>query len=165
MRGRASFDIARGLIKAAIKLRAEIFMFRSPFVRAGEFPVNEEKKVLDSNSAEAWAYIYNNRWQPVLESIREFQLQVVEAEALWGTEIRIRAEVMEKLTAKLYAAAESFIADKQNKGQDFQHNRAFGAQIKAILNRVSTDDDFGTEVSAAVSDIESYAARYLSRKA
>lgn len=164
MRGRASFEVARGLIKAAIKLREEIFMFRSPFVRAGEFPVNEEKQRLETKSAEAWAYVLNNRWRPVIESFKEFQVQVIEAEALWGTEIRNRAEVMEKITATLYAAVESFITDKQNGGQDFQNDRAFGARITAILNRVSTDDDFSAEVSAAVNNIESHAARYLSRK-
>lgn len=38
IRGKADFDVARGLIRATYKLRDEISYSRSPFTSANEFP-------------------------------------------------------------------------------------------------------------------------------
>lgn len=89
LRGKAHFDAARGLIRATYKLRDELRNSRAPLVRAAEFPQNYPPQPPNHRAeAEAWAHVYSKRFTPVREALQEFDSQGLEAEALWGNEVR-----------------------------------------------------------------------------
>ena len=59
LRGRADFEVARGLIRATYKLRDELRASRAPFIRAHEFPegyYNPAGTSTPEKEAQAWAH-------------------------------------------------------------------------------------------------------------
>lgn len=87
--GKASFEVARTLARATYKVRDEIAACRSPLIRSSEYPESYRNYVPGEQpdhavEANALAYVYNNRWTPVTDALREFDTQGLEAEALWG---------------------------------------------------------------------------------
>ena len=67
LRGRTSFEVARGMMLTVYRLRDEVAWCRSPMVRGGEFPEDYpgSQRASSEQEGEAWAYVYRNRWRPV----------------------------------------------------------------------------------------------------
>src|SRR5262245_66005117 len=68
LRGRATFEIARSLVKATYKLRDALTVSRSPLIRGAEFPEGTNAPGPSEASevqAEAYAHVLANRWAPV----------------------------------------------------------------------------------------------------
>lgn len=63
LRGKADFEAARALARATYKLRDELAICRSPFVRGQEFPPSyyASPKRTAQEEKEGWAYVYENR--------------------------------------------------------------------------------------------------------
>jgi hypothetical protein len=74
LRGRADFDVARGLARATYKVRDDLAACRMPLIRTSEFPDGYSSIANDDHAARvsALAHVYNNRWKPVTDALREF---------------------------------------------------------------------------------------------
>lgn len=168
LHGTTKFEVARGLAKATYKLRDEIRSYRSPIIRAGEFP-DEYRNfggVKDPDTeANAYAHVYTARLQPIVSALQEFDTQTLEAEAIWGEKIRERTDSIRRLVIKLNAATEAFIANEKSGGEDFKQNRQFGIQIRSEVSASRSDSEnaFTIEVVAAVSAIEDELKPHLKR--
>lgn len=103
LKGRAEFEAARNLIRATYKLRDEIARCRSPFMGGYEFPKEYVHGAQHSPEEEArgWAYVYRNRWEPVLSALQDFETNALEAEALWGVQIRIGTDELRQCVIEL----------------------------------------------------------------
>ncbi|MCE5233220.1 MAG: hypothetical protein ABFC67_00010 [Mizugakiibacter sp.] len=90
LNGKARFEAARALAKAAYNLRDQIHGARSPLITPDEFPSGYSQKQRPSNGEkrDAYAHLYSNRWKPVRAAVAEFEVQALEAEALWGASVR-----------------------------------------------------------------------------
>lgn len=165
--GKATFDTARSFIRSTYRLRDEIHSCRSPIISASEFPEGyTPTDATDQESAEAWRHVYSTRWKYVQEAIREFQAQRLEAEALWGSELKSISENLSRCVSRLFAAIESFIADKESGGENFRSNDAFKTAVLADLNSTNIDnnDELTTNIRSAIEQIESYIRPHLDRK-
>lgn len=94
LRGKASFEVARELIKSIYKLRDALRGYRSPFISASEFPEGYQHsfdKRTNEEKGRTWAYVYSKRWEPIGEAMRNFDVAVLEAEVLWGRDIKDKA--------------------------------------------------------------------------
>lgn len=168
LRGKADFDVARGLIRATYKLRDEIRSCRSPFIRAQEFPesyYDPTGKSTPEKKAQAWAHVYNNRWQPVWAAIQEFDAQTLEAEALWGSGIREKTDKLRGCVTELSAAIDAVISDKASGGRDFESDREFGRKmgLTASASGGDTNNKLSQEIVKAVTDIEDKIRPHLKR--
>src|SRR6185437_4380846 len=115
--------------------------------------------------AEAWAHVYSNRFTPVREALREFDSQGLEAEALWGAEIRAAIERLRVCVRTLWAAMEAVIDDKVSGGQHFRHDHNFAQKMRADVAAASTagDNPLSNEIAAAVSELETKLRVHLER--
>ena len=135
LRGKADFDAARGLMRAVYKVREQLAVCRSPLYTSGEYPsgypTTESSQLEQAHEeARAWGHIYQNRWKPVVDALQELDVQTLEAEALWGQDIRVLAERLRTCCFTIRVAMEAIIEDKAHQGRDFENDKEFGNQTR-----------------------------------
>lgn len=166
LRGKANFQVARELIKAVYKLRDELSYCRSPFISASEFPDGYKGTLgehTDEEEGQAWAHVYTKRWKPVGEALQIFDTAILEAEALWGTDIKDKAKELRQCVRNLQVDIEAVISDKYSGGEDFK-DRDFAKKVKAAVSDTnSTDNELTNRISAAIDGLESEIRPHLSR--
>jgi hypothetical protein len=127
LRGRADFETARALIRAVYKPRDEIESARGRLTSSAEFPEGYDN-VTERNSekrADAWNHFFLNRWKPVAGALREVEAQGLEAEALWGAEIRELILRVRRCAHTLLVAMQSMIDNEKAGGDHFKHDQGF----------------------------------------
>ncbi|NRP10099.1 hypothetical protein XMD509_001208 [Marinobacterium sp. xm-d-509] len=166
LHGKAEFEVARDLMRATYKLRDELAYCRSPFVSSNEFPenYNSSESVSNKENADAWAHVYSKRWNPVGDAIRQFDMAVLEAEALWGADIKNKAMELRQCAHTLHIDIDAFIADKLHGGQDFE-NKDFAEKVRSSLNDIKLGDEnpLTKRILAAISQIEIELKNHLKR--
>jgi len=166
LKGKTEFETARELIKATYKLRDELAICRSPFIRAQEFPESYLGHHLSEEDAQAYAYVYKNRWEPVWEAIQSFDTHTLEAEALWGNEIRERADQLRQCVRDLNASIQSFLDDKTSGGQHFKADRDFGKKIRmqvSAMKENENENELTKQITDSVGNIEDFIRPHLKR--
>lgn len=168
LRGKADFEIARGLARATYKLRNELESYRAPFVRGGEFPdsYHQNRTKTAAEEAQGWAHVYANRWKFLATALEEFDSHTLEAEALWGPTARMKAEALRDCVASLNSATEAVISDKVQGGADFRADPEFGKQMRSQVSSPRSDktNELTARITAAVGDIEAMLRPHLARK-
>ena len=168
LRGKATFEVARGLAKATYKLRDEINGCRSPLVRGTEFP-DDYNLASSRNTAEleaqAYAHMYSKRWAPVWSALQEFDTHTLEAEALWGSVIRTKTDEPRKIVQELTSAIEAVVANAASGGEDFSTNREFGRKMRSTVAATpgDTKNELTGRLEAAVRGIEDELRPHLKR--
>lgn len=167
LRGRADFKVARNLMKATYKVRENLAASRSPMVIFSEFPndypgFGNATAVLE---ASAYDHIFKNRWEPVSKSLVELDSYALEAEALWGTEVKDRIESLKSCAREVVIAMEMIVRDKAEHGENFRADREFAAamQSKAFASRSDIENEMNTRIREAVSAIENNIRPHLRR--
>lgn len=168
LKGKANFDVARSLIKSIYRLRDEIVYCRSPFIPGSEFP-EDYRGGLGNHTADeegqAYAHIFSKRWEPVSEAIQGFDAAVLEAEALWGNQIKQSALILRQHVRELQVATESLINDKYSGGADFKADREFGVSTreKVFASPSATDNTLSNNINSAIEQLENEIQPHLSR--
>lgn len=170
LRGKTDFEVARALARATYKVRDELAACRSPLIRSTEYPANYNPPAPNqapnpTAEANALAHVYNNRWKPVTDALREFDAQRLEAEALWGAEIRKDAEALHKCATTVFVSIESIIDNARGGGADFAADKKFAQMTRsqAHASPTATDNPLSNAIAAAVSAIEGRLSRHLKR--
>jgi gas vesicle protein len=167
LRGRASFETAKSLVRATYRLRDELQSCRSPFVTSSEFPDDYDVSGPKSaqQQANAWAHVYNTRWHPVRDAALAFGPTVLEAEALWGHEIREKADELRQCARNLQVAMEATIDDKAHSGTDFASDKDFARHMRSVTHASRDDRDnlLTKKIEDAVAAIEAIAKPHLKR--
>lgn len=169
LEGKTEFDAARGLMKATYKLRDQLQICRSPFYSAHEFPA-DYKGGLGGHSNEdetkAWIYIYKNRWVPVWNTIQEFDSQTLEAEALWGANIRSKTDALRQCVREVNVAIDAVINDKAVGGENFKANKDFAESMRSIVaaSRDDQTNEMNQKIAKAIRDIEDEIRPHLRRR-
>jgi hypothetical protein len=89
----------------------------------------------------------------------------LEAEALWGAEIRTKTDHLRKCVKELNAAIDSDLRDKAAGGQEFGGDREFGRQIRSILAATADDEEneLNQKIKKAIDGIEHVVRPHLRR--
>lgn len=166
LQGRADFEVARNMVRAAYKLRDTLASCRSPFTAAHEFPPGYGG-TMGKRSAEeegdAWAYVYKNRWTPVWNALQDFDAHTLEAEALWANDIRKETDAMRKCVGKLIAAIEAYISNKYAGSEHFK-DREFAKEVQAYIWATKEDENpLSKAIKEAVHGIEEQVRPHLKR--
>ena len=166
LEGTAEFETARTLIRAAIKLRNEMFFCRRPLIRGNEFPAGYDpmgNPTVDEVFT-AWAHVYDKRFQSVSEAWVTFEEATIEAQALWGDAAKGTCEDLIKCAVELRVGIESFLEDKRAGGRNFDDDKNFGKKIRAVVSGTEGDDSPLTlRTKEAMDSIEELARKHLKR--
>jgi hypothetical protein len=129
-------------------LRNNISSVRSRFIDASEFPQqyhNAQPNPSASVRADAYTHVFRNRWQPLSEALQEFDTAALEAEAMWGVDIRTKTEALRACLVSLRVSIDMFIdyeySDHQSLSQaDAQRGRedifASSTPTDTLSNRI-----------------------------
>jgi hypothetical protein len=134
LEGKAEFEVGRALILVTYKLRDQLKYARSPWISGHEFPVNysaNSKGTTPKKEADAYSYVYINRWKTVAEAIQSFETQALEGEALWGKPMRDKTNEMKQCARNLQVSIEAFIHNKAEAGESFRLDHEFGKSIQS----------------------------------
>lgn len=167
IRGKADFEVARSLIRATYKLRGALNVARSPLIVAAEFPAGYSLASASKNAtknAEAWIFVYENRFKPVYASVQEFDAQALEAEALWGAEIKSKTDALEQCARNLHVSMQTSVENEASSGLDFKTNPDFAKSVRADVSVGTRDNPLSTKITESVSAIEELVRPRLTRK-
>jgi hypothetical protein len=161
LKGKAEFEIARGLMRTTYKLRDELQNCRSPFISFNEYPEGYKGPLSGSSpeeDAKALEYVYKNRWKPVRDVLHEFETFALEAEALWGKEVRSQTNEFLQCVRKLSNAIFAVI-------QDFKGNKDFAKKMKSIVYGFGDEnDELWLQINKNVNNIENEVRPHLKQK-
>ena len=170
LRGKTDFEVARGLARAAYRVRDELAACRTPLIRSDEYPPDYDPPELGrpadrAPEANALAHVYNNRWKPVTEALRELDAQRLEAEALWGADIRKDAEALHRCATTVFVSMESILDNARASGAHFEADKEFGrlTRSQAHASPMATDNPPSNDIATAVSAIEGRLSGHLKR--
>lgn len=156
--GRATFEVARMLMKATYLLRDEVGYCRSPFISSGEFPTEYNEKAIDERTSEdegkAYTHVYSQRWETVGRALREFDIALLEAEALWGEDIKTKGKELRQCVRHLQVDIDCFVRNKYSGGEEFQDRDYAKAVRSGVSSSNSTDNELTTRIERAVTAIE-----------
>ena len=169
LKGKAEFEVARNLIRATYKVRDELQNCRSPFVSAYEFPEGYQGapgRSSEQEEAGAWSHVYNKRWKPVWSAIQEFDSHSLEAEALWGKEIRTCTDQLRQCAKELRVALDAIISDKASRGEDFRSDAEFGRKMRSAVSasRDDEENELTKKILGAVGAVEKQVHPKLRRR-
>ena len=156
IKGKADFEVTRNLSRSVYKLRDEIKKSRSPWVSSHEFPegYNPMKKTSDLE-AQAYSFIYSNRWKSVATALQNFEAQAFEAEALWGSGIKEKTDEFRQCARNLQVSFEADIQNRANDGQDYKSDREYGEIVRDAIWAIHDETNSLTlKIDSAISDIE-----------
>jgi len=171
--GSAAFETARNLVRATLKVRDALNGFRSPLIMGHEFPTGyrdiqrdyPEEHARNQAYAEAWRQMYNNRWEPVVSAVREFDSCSLEAEALWGQEIRLATNKLRGCVVDIYTAVDLIVEDKAEGGDIFHKDKVLAKKMRAVVAASPKDKDnkLTQDITAAIVAIEDFLKPHLRR--
>lgn len=162
LRGQADFDAARALAKATYKLREEIAVSRSRIIRVYEFgdPITRR----GGDTAEEYARVYGERWKPVSVALQDFDAAVLEAEALWGDQVRAAAEKMHECLSTLASSMDAIVENARSGGEDFNSDQDFGREMRRNVHASRDDGDtLSLAIQEAIGSIEKVLRPHLRR--
>lgn len=167
LRGKANFEVARELIKSVYKLRDNMSNCRSPFTSSREFPEGYKMSLgdhTDEEKGQAWAHVYQKRWEPVGNATQEFDTAVLEAEALWGVSVKEKAQEFRGCARSLQVYIQAFISNEFSGGEDFSSDTSHAEKVKGVIWDIkSQDNDFTKEIDTAIEILEKEIRPHLSR--
>ena len=171
LKGTANYECARRLVKAAYQLRDALQSVRNPFIPGGEFERAEKEMQVDIKSSDKdphtilTAAVYQMRWKPVVEAARTLELEVVEAETIWGPKVKDATAAIWKSVNTLNIAISIVLEDMQSQSLSRLDKEGVEA-YRQILYSISTEpekDPFLKELNPAIKAIEELARPYLAR--
>jgi hypothetical protein len=164
LRGKATFEVARSLAKAAYRLRDEINLCRTPFLAAAEFPEGYGSKKTAAEVANGLAHVYGTRWNKVWDALQNFDTNTLEAEAIWGAEVRVRTDALRRCVTELRIAIDAMIEDAAVGGANFDSDKAFGLEMRSKVSTASSKDNTLTKnIESAIKGIEAVVQPHLRR--
>jgi hypothetical protein len=164
--GKANFDVARQLAKALYTIRNQINYYRSPFISGHEFPEEfqgYDRNKSNQNTGDAFRFVYINRWRPIGDAMKEFDVASLEAEALWGSEVKNEELELRSCIRSLQVDTETYVANKYDGGETLKDD-AYRQEIEyAIWNVKEKENKFTKRLNKAISDIEARLRPHLSK--
>ena len=164
--GKADFEVSRQLIRAVYKFRDEMEYSRSPMTLAHEFPSDYDPTNKESEyQAKSWSYVFSNRWKPVVEAVQELEAQGLEAEALWGTEIKQLVQNLRKNARLLRVGMQAVVDNEMHEHENFTCNPDLATQMRNRVwkSALGDSDEITDSISFAVEELENYLRPHLKR--
>ncbi|MBR8254338.1 hypothetical protein [Burkholderia ambifaria] len=164
LRGRTRFDAALSLMRSAYALREAVANCRAPLIVSGEFPREyRESRVVGSETrwaeeVRAYAHAFTARWSRIGAAMTEFETRSLEAEAIWGGDVRSLTRELVDCVVTLNAATESYMDDLRSEGENFKADREFARKVRSevFASRGATDNELTNRITKALEALEKF---------
>lgn len=164
LKGKAEYELARRLLKAAFNVRDALTSVRNDLMAPSEVhtaltaaghseeEIEKNQEELDVNSA-----VYSARWRRVSESLSDLDVGQLEAEVLWG---RVATENLQPLydcIRELRVALVRYL--RQSRGERHMLSSEEAEKVENVVFEQSDDpgeDQFTAKLRDALSQIEEF---------
>lgn len=149
-----AYELARRYLRAVYKIRDSLKDVRNPFISISEQEESLKKQGLDekkpNNFKETNRAVYSTRWQKVSEAISDLEVELREAEIIWGKEAVLVEKEFDGLIRKLRATVIMFLRGELK-------------DIKGLFEIYDSGegDTFNAEMDKAINKIEKYLEPHL----
>jgi hypothetical protein len=165
LKGNTEYEHARKLLKVVFKIREAIQHVRNPFISASESSWALDEAGVDLKglsqtdpefSRKINRAVYSKRWEKVLDANNELDVEVFEAEAIWGKELIVAVDPLRKSIRELHWGIEMLL-----KKGDIRDPKINERTDKIIYDFRSLDDEtndnhFSKSLKVAIDGIESF---------
>lgn len=153
LKGSTEYELARRYLKAAYKIREAIKYVRNPFITIDEmanaFKESGVEGVDYSDNRKTNRAVYSLRWKKVMEARTDLDVELLEAEVIWGKEsVSITSEFNSQIN-KLYVSLKMFLEERTMNPD------------REIIYDMGEQDAFNPEVNKAIEKIENFLKPHL----
>ena len=153
LRGHTEYELARRLLRAAYGVRDEIPRVRAPFMSVAEMNAAVEAagaELEDPTDPMRYAYGVHARLRELQKAVTNLDVEVLEAEVLWGEGIRAACGELRRLCLHLSIDAEEHVRERLRPRDDGTDD--YVTRMQRVF--ATSEDPFGASVKAAVQAIE-----------
>lgn len=161
LHGKAEYELARRVLRAAFRVRDQIAHVRSPFVPIAETMqaykdagLNPDEIDISRDSKRRDQLVYQRRWQPLASAISDLSLEMLEAEVLWGQTVRECEKQMHRCVGELNAALTLYVRDVHTDHRDPEKGAERMERQFAIVYAGGPNDELTGKVDSAVKGFE-----------
>ena len=165
LKGKTEYELARRLLRTVYKIREAINSVRNPFISSAEIgqALQEINLKIDPSDpdfhAKSQSAVYQMRWKQIGESSTGLELETLEAETLWGAEIKEKLQPLKKNINTLQVNILRYL-----RSLDHKSGIAMDDGTDKIIYKMSDDpskDPFKQDVLESIKIIEEYLKVHL----
>ncbi len=160
--GKVKYDSARNLLLATYKLRDAIFDARDPLISASEFTESDAHSEAPSSRYNAHIDVFHNRWKPIWVSLIEYDAATLEAEAVFGVNVKHISSRFRDCVETLWKSTE-FYLDIMAGNTDPRDEKVVIENRNEVFATRNSEDDISTKIKKAISLMEVYLKPILKR--
>lgn len=165
--GQTEYDLGKRILRSTYRVREAIHGVRHPFLqysRDPDLPEDKLKKLSDKEKEwHALAQAYQKRWQPLSDAKAELDAELLEAEAVWGVEIREKFGSLDGLITELFLAIEYYL-DVRNPNVQEEWTPEERKESREIMYARGSKDKFKGRLDAVLKDIEAVLKPHIARR-
>ena len=168
LRGKTEYELARRLLHSVYRVREAIRLVRKPVHSMAETRLAMQEAELEmelSDLLDPQHYamrqdaVYAQRWRRFEETFRGLEVDVFEAEVLWGQDIVAALEPLRQYTTTLGASIGLYLHNLSD--ENMQQSEAQADEARRIIYSRDQDDEFGEGIQKAVETVENVLKPYL----
>lgn len=171
LHGTQSYDLAKRILFSIYKLKNAINYFRGAFMSAAEIQIAVKESGLELTQSDPNFFIksseaaFKKRWSVVVEAFEKLEVEVIEAQALWGNEAKEKIMEVRKPVNQLYRALEIYLQEQYHPGMYFRAEK-IREETTALMFNVGTDekeDPFSSVLTSTINSIDDFIRPYLAK--
>lgn len=160
LRGTVEYDLARRVLRVVLKVRDQIAAIRNPVaslteIEAAHRESGAETAQVGDDPGKDTQLMYERRFNALRQARSELAIELLEAEVLWGPDLRQAERELGKCVSELWLAVHRHVREQQGRGRP-EPDEAWERR-QAVLYQTSDDpaeDKFSGEVQEVVKRFE-----------
>lgn len=169
LKGKTHYELARRLSRATLKVRDTINNLRNPAIFAFEESAALTKAgiAIDRHNHnyknEKQKAVYDIRWGHVADAISELEIELLEAEALWGEKVTEKTKPLFDNIRTLYHSLSIYLGelDEPVLTENYEYGLRIHGVIFDALFPPNTDNQFTSELKDSIKKIQDFLKPYL----
>jgi hypothetical protein len=159
LRGNTEYQLAKHMLVAVYELREAIAGARNPFMQYSRAPDLPQEKLRELSEKEkewhALAQAYQRRWEPISTAKAKLDASLLEAEVVWGSEIRTKANPLNRLIAELlFAIQETVEARNPSSSYESPGPELVKKRHDVLYGGYGETDEFKERLDRIIGDVE-----------
>ncbi|MFZ1416491.1 MAG: hypothetical protein WAS73_18225 [Defluviicoccus sp.] len=176
VRGNIEYQAARITLNTVYELRDAISCVRNPLMllrHEANIPEDSVRNLTPEESVrnltpeeKAWnarVQEFQRRLEPVQKAIAKLDASILEAETLWGPEIRNKTASLRGLAVELIGNIEDYLEIFHPKNNQRVENDSINI-LRRKLYRTGKDDEFGRRLQETIREIEDQIRPHIAQK-
>ena len=158
LRGNTEYQLAKSILASAYEVREAIAIVRHPLMEYSREPDLPQEKLKELSAREkewhALAQAYQSRWEVIPRARAKLDAHLLEAEVLWGSEIRAKVKPLYRLIGELFLAVQDHLEAGKPNARYQDPGVEFTKKYRETLYAIGDEDPFKQRLDEVIRGIE-----------